>query len=204
MSEVKFVDTTLRDGHQSLWAENMTTGMMLSVAKRIDDAGFEAIELISSSHIKKGVRELKEDPWERVRLIAERVTKPPLRLIAGRVNTFEITPQSVYRLFVERMAANGMRQARISCEWNDLSNWRLKVQAARDFGLDPVVNIIYSISPKHTDEYFAERTRRAVSLPIYRLCLKDPGGLLTPERTRALVPLIFKNSKGITVELHTH
>jgi len=204
MSEIRFVDTTLRDGHQSLWAENMTTGMMLPVAKRIDDAGFEAIELLSSSHMKKCVRELKENPWERVRLIAQRVTKTPLRLIAGRVNTFEITPQSVYRLFIERMAANGMRQARISCEWNDLPNWQRKVQAARDFGLEPIVNIIYSVSPKHTDEYFAERTRRAASLPIYRLCLKDPGGLLTPERTRALVPIVQQNGNGIPIELHTH
>ncbi len=204
MSEIRFVDTTLRDGHQSLWAENMTTGMMLPVAKRIDDAGFEAIELISSSHLKKCVRELKEDPWERVRLIAQRITKTPLRLIAGRVNTFEITPQSVYRLFIERMAANGMRQARISDEWNDLASWRRKVQCARDVGMDSIVNIIYSVSPKHTDEYFAERTRQAASLPIYRLCLKDPGGLLTPERTRALVPIVTENSNGIPIELHTH
>jgi len=204
MSEIRFVDTTLRDGHQSLWAENMTTGMMLPVAKRIDDAGFEAIELISSSHLKKCVRELKEDPWERVRLIAQRITKTPLRLIAGRVNTFEITPQSIYRLFIERMAANGMRQARISDEWNDLASWRRKVQCARDVGMDPIVNIIYSVSPKHTDEYFAERTRQAASLPIYRLCLKDPGGLLTPERTRALVPIVTENSNSIPIELHTH
>ena len=58
---IKFVDTTIRDGHQSLWAENMTTGMMLPVAERMDRAGFGAIELISSSHLKKCVRELKED-----------------------------------------------------------------------------------------------------------------------------------------------
>lgn len=204
MSEVNFVDTTLRDGHQSLWAEGMTTGMMLPIAKQMDQAGFEAIELISSSHLKKCVRELKEDPWERVRLIAQRITKTPLRLIAGRVNTFEITPQCIYRLFLERMAANGMRQARISDEWNDLSSWQRKVQFSREVGLEPIVNIIYSVSPKHTDEYFAEKTRQAASLPVYRLCLKDPGGLLTPERTRALVPLIIQNSNGIPLELHTH
>jgi pyruvate/oxaloacetate carboxyltransferase len=33
MDGIRFVDTTIRDGHQSLWAENMTTGMMLPVAK---------------------------------------------------------------------------------------------------------------------------------------------------------------------------
>ena len=37
--EVSFVDTTFRDGQQSLWAEGMTTGMMLPVAERMDEAG---------------------------------------------------------------------------------------------------------------------------------------------------------------------
>ena len=204
MSEIRFVDTTLRDGHQSLWAENMTTGMMLPVAERMDHAGFEAIELISSSHLKKCVRELKEDPWDRVRLIAQRVKKTPLRLIAGRVNAFEITPQSVYRLFLERMAANGLREARISDEWNDFSSWERKVGFAREVGLSPIVNLIYSVSPRHTDEYYGQKAREAATLPVTRLCLKDPGGLLTPERTGALVPLIMENSKGIPLELHTH
>ena len=160
MSEVKFVDTTLRDGHQSLWAEGMTTGMMLPVARRMDEAGFEAIELISSSHLKKCVRELKEDPWERVRLLAGRIKKTPLRLIAGRVNTFEITPHSVYRLFIERMAANGMRQARISCEWNELANWRRKVQCAHDYGMETIVNLIYSVSPNTPMSTMPERRAR--------------------------------------------
>src|SRR5262249_8888196 len=38
----------------------------------------------------------------------------------------------------------------------------------------------------------------------FRLCLKDPGGLLTPERVRTLVPVILKNAGGIPVELHSH
>ena len=46
---VAFVDVTLRDGHQSLWAERMTTGMMLPVAERMDRAGFDALEVLSPS-----------------------------------------------------------------------------------------------------------------------------------------------------------
>ena len=204
MDTIRFVDTTLRDGHQSLWAENMTTGMMLPIAKRLDQAGFEGIELISGSHLKKTVRELKDDPWERVRLVAKEITKTPLRVIAGRVNTFEYNPPSMYRLFMERMAANGIREARISEEWNEFSGWKFKVGVAHDVGMRAIINLIYSVSPKHTDEYFAERTRQAASLKPYRLCLKDPGGLLTPERMQALVPIIFKNANGIPIELHTH
>jgi oxaloacetate decarboxylase (Na+ extruding) subunit alpha len=201
---ISFVDTTIRDGHQSLWAENMTTGMMLPVAEAMDRAGFDAIELISSSHLKKCVRELKEDPWARVKLMRERMPRTPLRLNAGRFSAFDLTPRSMYRLFMERMAANGIREARISEEWNDLEGWAWKVQVARDVGINPVPNIIYSVSPKHTNEYFAERTCQAASLKVNRLCLKDPGGLLTPDRVQTLVPIMFQNAGGIPVELHTH
>ena len=204
MDGIKFVDTTIRDGHQSLWAENMTTGMMLPVAERMDQAGFDAIELISSSHLKKCVRELKEDPWARVRLMSQRITRTPLRLNAGRFSAFDITPKSMYRLFMERMAANGIREARISEEWNELEGWKWKTQVSREVGINPVINLIYSVSPKHTDEYFAQRTRDAASLKVNRLCLKDPGGLLTPERVKTLVPIIFQNANDIPVELHTH
>ncbi|HEY1235653.1 MAG TPA: hypothetical protein VGH22_19895 [Candidatus Binatia bacterium] len=201
---IRFVDTTIRDGHQSLWAENMTTGMMLPVAEALDRAGFDAIELISSSHLKKCVRELKEDPWARVKLMSERITRTPLRLNAGRFSAFDLTPRSMYRLFMERMAANGIREARISEEWNELEGWTWKIAVARDVGINPVPNIIYSVSPKHTDDYFAERTRQAASLKVNRLCLKDPGGLLTPERVQTLVPIMFANANGIPIELHTH
>ena len=201
---IRFVDTTIRDGHQSLWAENMTTGMMLPVADAMDRAGFDAIELISSSHLKKCVRELKEDPWARVKLMRERMPRTLLRLNAGRFSAFDLTPRSMYRLFMERMAANGIREARISEEWNELEGWAWKVEVARDVGINPVPNIIYSVSPKHTDAYFAERTRHAASLKVNRLCLKDPGGLLTPERVQTLVPIMFQNANGIPLELHTH
>jgi oxaloacetate decarboxylase alpha subunit len=204
MTEVRFVDTTIRDGHQSLWAERMSTGMMLPIAKNLDGAGFLAIELLSGSHIKKAVRELREDPWERIKRVCSLCPNTPMRLIAGRVNTFGFDPPCMYELFIERMAANGIRQARISEPWNDLPGWRYRTQVARRFGLDPIINLIYSVSPVHTDEYYAERCRQAVTLKPFRLCLKDPGGLLTPERVRTLVPAILANAGGIDVELHSH
>ncbi|MDP2606083.1 MAG: biotin carboxyl carrier protein [Deltaproteobacteria bacterium] len=204
METIHFVDTTIRDGHQSLWAENMTTGMMLPIAKNLDNAGYEGIELIAGSHLKKTVRELREDPWERVRLVSKLITKTPLRVISGPVNSFEYNPPSMFCLFLERMAAYGIREARTSDEWNDYESWKFRVRVAHSLGLRVILNLIYSVSPKHTDEYFAERTRQAVSLHPYRLCLKDPGGLLTPERMQTLVPVIFENAGGIPVELHTH
>ena len=162
MNEIKFVDTTLRDGQASLWAENMRTGMMLAVAERIDEAGFHAIELIASSHIKKCVRELREDPFERMRLVAQKIRKTPLRAIgAERISAFELSPDSVIDLWFERLVANGMRQLRISDPANDPAGWRKSVARAKRVGLGSILNLIFSVSPKHTDDYYARKAREA-------------------------------------------
>ena len=204
-TEIRFVDTTLRDGQESLWATGMRTGMILPIASRLDDAGFEAIEIIATTNFKKQIRELRENPWERIDLVAQRIKKTPLRAVRNRyMAAFQITPASISDLFLERLAAHGVREIRLSDPSNTARYWREITSSATKIGLKTIINLIFSISPKHTDGYYAKITRQAASLTPYRICLKDPGGLLTPERTRTLVPLVLKNSKGIPVELHPH
>jgi oxaloacetate decarboxylase (Na+ extruding) subunit alpha len=202
---IRFVDTTLRDGHLSLWASNMRTGMMLPIAERLDCAGFEAIEVMSSAFFKKCVRDLKEDPWERVRLLKRRMKTTPLRSIRSRsMLAFQITPPAVADLWLERLAANGIDELRTSDPSNTPFYWKQAVDAAKRAGLKTILNVIYSISPKHTDEYFVARAREAAKLDVARICFKDPGGLLTPETTRRLAPLILREAKDKPVEFHTH
>ncbi len=204
MTKIRFVDTTLRDGHMSLWASNMTTEMMLPIMERLDGAGFEAFELMSGAHFKKAVRELKQDPFERIRLVSEMAPNTPVRMIVGKINVFGFDPMSMFRLFMELCAQNGMQQSRISDPWNALEGWRYRVEMAREMGMEAILNLTYSISPRHTDEYYAERTRQAVTLPINALCIKDPGGLLTPERTATLAPIVLANAGGLPVSIHSH
>ena len=204
MNTVSFVDTTIRDGHQSLWASNMSTGMILPIVRNLDEAGFLACELFASAQFKKSVVELKEDPWALIRRVAEGMPNTPLRLNAGQINTFGFDPPEIYDLRIQLMAKNGLRQARISAPWNDLPTWTKRLKSARAAGMSALLNLIYSLSPRHTDEYYAERTRQAASLKPDRLCLKDPSGLLTPDRVRTLVPIILANANGIEVELHSH
>src|SRR3990172_5159973 len=205
MNEVKFVDTTLRDGQASLWAENRRTGMMLLVAERLDNAGFQAIEIMASSHLKKCVRELREDPFERIRLLARKITKTTLRALgSARISAFELSPDSIVDLWYERMLAAGIRQLRVIDPANDSASWRKSVERAKRVGLGTVVNLTFSVSPKHTDEYYARKAREAAALDPDFVCLKDPGGLLTPERTAALVRVIQQNAPRIPIDLHVH
>ena len=108
------------------------------------------------------------------------------------------------QLWLERLAVNGISEARTSDPSNTPAVWAEQVHTATEAGLESIINLIFSISPKHTDEYYAERAREAAKLPVKRICLKDPGGLLTPDRTRSLAPVVLENAGDIPVEFHTH
>jgi oxaloacetate decarboxylase alpha subunit len=70
--------------------------------------------------------------------------------------------------------------------------------------MDTAAAICYSISPRHTDEHFAQKTREVAAWEPEVIYLKDQGGLLTPDRTRALLPIIVENAGAIPVEVHSH
>ncbi|PZC45415.1 MAG: oxaloacetate decarboxylase, alpha subunit [Chloroflexi bacterium] len=204
MPDIRFSDTTIRDGPNSLWAQNGRTGMLTPVVENLDNAGFESIE-IDGNPSKKIVRELKENPWERIREIAKRATRTPLRVVGGRsFVSFDLSPLAMYQMKLETLARNGVHQLRLSDSGNEVEGWAERLTLAKAAGLDVIINLIYSISPRHTDEYYALKTQQAVALKPLRICLKDPSGLLTPDRMRTIVPAIQEHLGGHTLELHTH
>ncbi len=205
-TDLRFVDTTVRDGNQSLWGLRMPTGMILTVAAEMDKLGFEAIEAESAGSWKIRVRQQHEEPWERIRLMAKKITRTPLSTMAGATDgAFRIAPYAFARLRLERQAANGLRRVNIMEASNDM-RFRIPeiVRFAQNAGLQAVLALVYSVSPKHSDEHFARKAGEAAKLKPDRMYLKDPGGLLTPERVRTLIPAIQKNIGDLTLELHSH
>ena len=204
MKPLHFVDTTLRDGNTSLWAGALRTDMLRPVLEQFDRAGYKAMEIVDVAFFKKMVRDLQDDPWERIRLMAAACPNTPLRVITSRHLTFEYSPPEIDRLFVQRLAANGVRQVRISDPSNTATNWERLVVNAHAAGLETIINLIYSIAPIYTDDYYRNLAREAARLKPTRICFKDPGGLLKPERTRTLTPIILAEAGAIPVEFHSH
>jgi len=204
MDEIRIVDTTLRDGNTSLWAHNMTTGMMLPVLPHMDGAGFEAMEFFVSGRLKKVVREQRENPWDWVRLGTRQIKNTSLRYHGGLVSGFEFIPECMARLMIERVVSYGITVTRTSDPWNDYAVLKKEVDGLKKLGMETVVNLIYSVSPRHTDEYYARKAREAAAMRPYRICFKDVGGMLTPGRTQTLVRLIRQNVGDTTLEFHAH
>ena len=206
MAKINLIDLTLRDAHQCLWATRMTTGMMKDVAPLLDRAGFEAIDLVGGAVFDVCVRYLREDPWERMRILSRWVTETPL-IIHTRgqsLFTFEFFADDIVELAAERFVANGMRYHTPYDALNDIRNLELPVKAAKRHGLHVVPGLVYTVSPVHTDAYYAAKAQELAKLGADGVFIKDPSGLLTPERVATLVPAIKKKIGALPLQLHTH
>lgn len=203
---IRLIDVTLRDAHQCLWATRMTTAMMRDIAPRLDCAGFEAIDLIGGAVFDVAVRYLREDPWERMRLLSSWVTQTPL-IIHTRgqsLFTFEFFADDVVELAAERFAANGMRYHTPYDALNDMRNLEIPVKAAKRQGLYVVGGLVYTLSPVHTDDYYTAKAGELVALDVDAVFLKDASGLLTPERVATLVPAVKAVLGSRPLHIHTH
>ena len=208
--EVRFIDTTFRDGSQSLWALGLRAGMIEAVAAFMDRAGFDAIEVpVTGIFVKKLVRDLKEDPWELSRMVAREMPRTPKTCIGGAFfHPFEAPPpRAIVELFFARLVETGalnriMLVANTTGQLERAFPWIIPM--FRTLGVQVSLALSYTISPRHTDEYYAQKTLDLVAFKPDRIYLKDQGGLLSVDRLRTLLPGMVRNANGVPVELHSH
>jgi oxaloacetate decarboxylase (Na+ extruding) subunit alpha len=203
------VDTTTRDGNQSLWsATGLTTPDVLAIAPTVDRVGYEALDFTSSTHMAVSVRFHREDPWERIRLVSAAMPNTPLSIITTGMRFISWVPadRDVIALAFRLVARNGLRRMQIADPSNDPDRLRRLAKMAKTEGIEEVVvGLTYSISDVHTHEYYAQRAAALADCPdMDRLYLKDPGGLLTVDAVRELAPHFVNAAGDRPVELHSH
>ena len=206
---VEFVDTSTRDGNQSLWsATGLTTPDVLAIAPTLDRVGYHALDFTSSTHMAVSVRFHHEDPWERIRLVSAAMPETPLGMITTGMRFISWVPadEEVMRLSFRLVVRNGIRRFQIAEPSNDPARLKRLAAMARSEGVEEIViGVTYSISEVHTHAYYAQRAAAlADCADMDRLYLKDPGGLLTPDAVRELAPHLLAAAGRRPVELHSH
>jgi oxaloacetate decarboxylase alpha subunit len=206
---IEVVDTTMRDGNQSLWgATGLTTPDVLAIAPTVDRVGYHACDFTSSTHMAVSVRFHREDPWERIRLLSAAMPNTPLSMITPGVRFISWVPaeEDVIELALKLVVRNGIRRLQIADPSNDVRRLRRVAEIAKAQGMEEVVvGLTYSISDVHTHAYYAERAAALADCPdMDRLYLKDPGGLLTVDAVRELAPHFVAAAGARTVEVHSH
>lgn len=202
---VKIIDTTMRDAHQSLLATRFRTRDMLPIAEKIDDAGFYSLEVWGGATFDAAIRFLREDPWERLRLIRERVRKTKLQMLLRGQNLvgYRHYPDDVVEKFVELAYRNGIDIFRVFDALNDPRNMRVSIKKAKEVGAIVQGAICYTISPVHTLDYYLKFTEELLAMEVDVITIKDMAGILDPNMAYRLVSSIKKEFK-VPVNVHTH
>jgi len=206
LEKINFIDSTLRDGQQSLWGMRMRAGMILPVAPIIDRTGYKVVDYTGSSLFDILIRYWHEDPWEGLRRVASVINHTPLRagVCTNRIVGFGLTPDSIIELWVKRLCANGIRSFWIFDGLYGTKRISKLVKLAKSRGAEAVGVLFYALDPVHTDDFYAKKAKELSKLDVDGLYVEDTGGHLTPERTRTLIPAILNNSNGLPIELHAH
>ena len=205
MKKIEFVDTILRDAHQSLMATRMTYKDMEPVLDKLDKVGYKAIECWGGATFDSCIRYLDEDPWERLRNIKSHFknTKTQMLLRGQNLLGYKNYPDDVVEKFVELSVKNGIDIIRIFDALNDIRNIETSLKATKKAGAEAQVAICYTTSEVHTIEYFTDLAKKVQEMGADSIAIKDMAGILTPPVSRDLVRSLRKEI-DIPIELHTH
>lgn len=209
MSEVELIDVSLRDGNQSTWsATGLNTPQVLEIAPVMDRVGFRALDYSSSTAMGVAVRVHRQDPWQRLRLTRRLMPDTRLQFISTgmRFISWERAHPDVMQLVYDRLVVNGMDRFVVLDPTLDgdamLEAARMVKQAG---GTEVVAALTYTVSDFHDDVFYADlATTLARSPHIDRFYLKDPAGILTPDRARSLIPAVATRIGETPLELHSH
>ncbi len=201
--QVKITDTTLRDGHQSLWATRMRTSEMLPILEAMDEIGFHSLECWGGATFDAALRFLDEDPWERLRLIKKHVTRTPLQMLLRGQNLvgYRHYDDEIVRRFVYRAAENGMDIFRVFDALNDVRNFETAAAAIKETGKHFQGAVVYTISPVHSLDHYVSVARKLVDMGADSICIKDMAALLSPYYA---VQLVERLKAEVEVPLHLH
>jgi pyruvate/oxaloacetate carboxyltransferase len=209
MNKIDFVDQTIRDAQQSLWGLMMRTDHITPVAELMDRIGYRAIATVGSQAFTIQVRNHGEDPWERIRTLTRMMPNTTLRgsYQTASLSSFDLsTPRDIITLWIKRSVANGIKAFWICDYQENVDRFRYFAEIAKAEGAEIVTALMYTWSPVHTAEHWAEKTRLIASAKDVtdRIMIEDASGVLTPERTRELISVVQANCEGIPLEFHCH
>ena len=209
MANVQIVETSLRDGNQSLWAAlGVDTAKTLTIAPVLDRVGFKAIDFTTSTHMGVAVRYKREDPWERIRLMVEAMPNTPLQFLSTgfRFISWETANPEFMSLAFTTLVKNGMRRFALADPMNDADSNIACARMVKAAGGEYVVGaLVFTLSPIHDDAHYVACARKLAASPdVDAIYIKDPGGLLTPLRARTLISAVKAVLGSKPLELHSH
>lgn len=205
MPGLQLMDTTIRDGQQSLWATRMQLGDMLPILPKMDKVGYWAVEAWGGATFDTCLRFLDENPWERLRSIKAHMPNTDLAMLSRGQNLvgYKHYSKDIVNHFIACAKKNGIQVFRVFDALNDIRNVVDNAEAIKACGgwFEPAIS--YTVSPVHTLDGYLEYGQQLKDLGADSIAIKDMAGMLTPYRTERLVKA-FNAEIGLPVHVHCH
>nr|WP_305882503.1 pyruvate carboxylase [Cupriavidus sp. WGlv3] len=211
--QVLLTDTTMRDAHQSLFATRMRTADMLPIAPFYarELSQLFSLECWGGATFDVALRFLKEDPWQRLEQLRERVPNVLFQMLLRGSNAVGYTnyADNVVRFFVRQAASAGVDVFRVFDSLNWVRNMRVAIDAVGESGALCEGAICYTgdlFDPKRSRydlKYYVGIARELQQAGVHVLGIKDMAGICRPQAAAALVRAL-KEETGLPVHFHTH
>ncbi|RDU58238.1 pyruvate/oxaloacetate carboxyltransferase [Helicobacter sp. MIT 99-5507] len=202
---IKITENSLRDGHQSLLATRVRTEDLIEAAKIFEDIGFYSVEVWGGATYDTCLRFLKEDPFERLKILKGIFKKTPLQMLLRGQNLvgYRHYADDVVKEFIKLSSDGGIDIFRIFDALNDSKNLKTAIYEVKKQGKIVQGAISYTTSPVHTIKGFVEYAKELVSMGSDSIVIKDMAGLITPFNAYELVSAL-KDCLDVPIVFHTH
>ena len=206
-------DTTMRDAHQSLMATRMRTIDLVKIAEALNynmDRLF-SVEMWGGATFDVAYRFLHEDPWERLKILREKMPNMLLQMLIRGNNTvgYKNYPDNVVVKFIKESSKNGIDLFRVF----DSLNWLPGMQLSIDEVLqnDKIAeatmcytgDILDEYRDKYSIKYYVDFAKELEKTGAHIIGIKDMSGLLKPYAAKKLIKNL-KEEIGLPIHLHTH
>lgn len=206
-------DTTMRDAHQSLMATRMRTIDLVKIAEALNynmDKLF-SVEMWGGATFDVAYRFLHEDPWERLKILREKMPNMLLQMLIRGNNTvgYKNYPDNVVVKFIKESSKNGIDLFRVF----DSLNWLPGMQLSIDEVLknDKIAeatmcytgDILDEYRDKYSIKYYVDFAKELEKTGAHIIGIKDMSGLLKPYAAKKLIKNL-KEEIGLPIHLHTH
>jgi oxaloacetate decarboxylase alpha subunit len=209
VADLELVDVSLRDGNQSLWgATGLRTAHVAQIAPVLNRVGFRALDFSSSTAMGVSVRTHRENPWDLLRLTRKAMPDTLLQFIGTgfRFISWEKAHPEVMELVYTTLVNAGMDRFVVLDPTHDMDAVRETARIIKKAGgTEVIAALTYTVSAVHDDAFYASIAAQiSICRDIDRAYVKDPAGILTPDRARTLIPAVLAELNDKPLELHAH
>lgn len=212
-NDVLLTDTTMRDAHQSLLATRVRSKDLYEIADYTAQImhNFFSLEMWGGATFDVAYRFLKENPWERLRVLREKMPNVLFQMLLRGANAvgYKNYPDNVIREFIKESAKEGIDVFRVFDSLNWLPGMQTAIDAVRDSGKVAEATMCYTgdilddTRTKYTVNYYKQLAKDLESAGAHIIAIKDMAGLLKPEAAYQLITEL-KESTDLPIHLHTH